>query len=539
VNSQLCFVITKFNTEIKDGGANQKNMPAGRNILLRNICSRWNEAYQIGAAYFTQFANKISKHHESEDFMVLKFLFHLIGASVSLSWAASVYGQAIVTIDGNTTFQTLRGWGGNTYSWILNGWNGWSNDQVYEIAFNELRATHLRLVTEFECWEPENDDGDPHHFNWTYFQSRFQQDDNKALLVRSDFDMMNKIANTFKKKLMIGIWNVPDWMVRDPAKKDHRDLPYSRHAEFAESVAAYLLWARDQRGIHVPEIILANEPDGTYIEYSPQELRDLIKAVGAKFKREGIATKIVAPDLASPYFDPETWVTALLNDSVATSYLSAISYHTYYVDGKPDVWNGKFARIAELAARKKLEVYFTEIGTTPWNIPNTAWPWAFDCMQMWHNAITYGNASLGFQWALLGRDSAVNSDATRNPIFYALEQFFHHVPAGAVRIAARSDHRDLLVSAFKHTAKNSAQFVLINRSAAELQVAVNLQNLNLAALQSYRTSVRENHVRVTEHHVAYHKFSFVIPSHSIMTLAGTMGAMQDAIPPTSPQGVKK
>jgi O-glycosyl hydrolase len=452
--------------------------------------------------------------------------------------AAAAQAQVAVTVDGNTTYQTIRGWGGNTYSWILNGWNGWSDPGVYAIAFNELGTTHLRMVTEFESWEPENDDGDPHHFNWAYFQARFQQTDNNARLVQSDFNMMHQIANTLQKKLMVGIWNAPDWMVQDPAKANHRDLPYRQHAEFAESVAAYLLWARDQRGIHVPEIILANEPDGTYIEYSPAELRDLIKTVGAKFKREGITTKIVAPDLASPYFDPDPWVTTLLDDSVAASYLSAISYHTYYVKGGPDQWNAKFEKIAALAARKKLEVYFTEIGTTPWNIPNATWPWAFDCVQMWHNILTHGNASVGFQWALLGRDCVVNADATRNPIFYALEQFFLHVPVGAVRIAAQSDHPGLLASAFKHAGKNSAQFICINRSATAQPVTVNLQNLDLATLQSYRTSAHENHVRVSDYRTVNHKFQFTQPALSIMTLTGTIIAGEDSIPPTPPAGVR-
>lgn len=470
--------------------------------------------------------------------MTKKLLFHFLFVSAGLGWATLAYGQVTVVIEGNVTFQTILGWGGNTYSWILNGWNGWTNDRVYEIAFNELGTTHLRMVTEFESWEPENDDDDPNHFNWPYFQSRFQQTDNSARLVRSDFDMMHKIANTHEKRLIIGIWNVPNWMVSDPDKKDHRHLPYRMHAEFAESVAAYLLWARDRRGIHVPEIILANEPDGTYLEYSPEALRDLIKIVGAKFKREGITTKIVAPDLASPYFDPDLWVTTLLKDSVAASFLSAISYHTYYAQGGPDQWNKKFARIAELAGTRRLPVYYTEIGTTPWDIPNTTWPWAFACAQMWHNILTHGNANLGFQWALLGRDSAINPEASRNPIFYVLGQFFLHIPAGAVRIAAQSDHSDLLVSAFQHRGNNSAQFVFINRSATALQVTALLQNLNLSALQSYRTSAHERHVRVSDFRAANHKFQFTIPSLSIMTLTGAIVAERDRNPTAPPTGVR-
>jgi O-glycosyl hydrolase len=467
--------------------------------------------------------------------MITKFFSKIIGLGFGLT--ALAHGQATVTIDGGITFQTIHGWGGNTYGWLDHGWNGWEDERVYEIAFNELGTTHLRMVTEFECWEPENDDGDPDHFNWAYFQSRFQQSDTKALLAQSDFNMMNKIVNTFKKKLMIGIWNVPNWMVRDPAKKDHRDLPYDKHAEFAESVAAYLLWAKNQRGIHVPEIVLANEPDGTYLEYSPAELRDLIKTVGAKFNREGITTKIVAPDLASPYFAPEQWVTTLLADSTAASYLSAISYHTYYVDGGPDQWNAKFAKIAELAAEKKLPVYYTEVGTTPWNIPNTAWSWAFDCMQMWHNILTHGNASLGFQWALLGRDNVVNADASRNPIFYALEQFFRHIPIGAVRMAAHADHRDILVSAFKHSGQNTAQIVVINRSAKAEKIVVNFENLTLKAMNGCRTSNSENHVFLFSYPVVNHALHLTIPAAAVMTLEGRIAQKSDIVPPAPPVGV--
>jgi len=469
--------------------------------------------------------------------MTSKILLQLMGVSVGICWTALAHGQTTVTIDGSTTFQTLRGWGGNTYGWTLNEWNGWENDKVYEVAFNELGTTHLRLVSEFECWEPENDDGDPNHFNWAYYESRFQQADTKGLLVQSDFNMMHMITNSFRKQLLIGIWNVPDWMVSDPAKKDHRRLPRTRYAEFAESVAAYLLWARARRGVEIREIVLANEPDGTYLEYSPEELREVIKTVGAKFAREGLATKIVAPDLASPYFDPDLWITTLLADSVAASYLSAISYHTYYVEDNPDVWNAKFARIAELAARKKLEVYYTEIGTTPWNIPNTSWPWAFDCAQRWHNALTWGNASLGYQWALLGRDYVVNPDASRNPIFYVLAQFFQHIPVGAVRVAAHASHRDLLVSAFHHAETQRAQVIFINRAAMNLEVNVDSNNLPLQTLEAYRTSQSEKHIRVAVEQIVGQHFRLYLPSFSITTVTGTTATRQDSIPPAPPQEV--
>lgn len=455
-----------------------------------------------------------------------------------LALTSRAAGQANVTVDGNQTYQTIRGWGGNSYSWILNGWNGWTNPRVNAIAFNELGTTHVRLVTEFGCWEARNDDEDPEHFNWEYFASRFEQHDTEALLVQSDFNMMDSLAHRFGKQVLPGIWNVPDWMVTDSTLTRERDLPRSKHAEFAESVAAYLLWAKNRRGILISEIVLANEPDGYQVAYSPAELRDLIKTVGAKFRREGLTTKIVAPDLASPYYDPEQWVAPLLADSVAASYLSAISYHTYFVDGGPDQWNAKFERIAELAQSKGLAVYFTEIGTTPWNIPNTTWPWAFECLQMWHNVLTHGNASRGYQWALLGRDQAVNADASRNPIFHALQQFFLHVPVAARRVAAQSSHPDLLASAFEHAAQASLTIVLINRAPTALTVNLTLQNLKVSSLEAFRTSAQEPHRQLASLPVAARNLQVTLASQTILTLTGSLVPEKDVRPPSPPTGVR-
>jgi hypothetical protein len=156
---------------------------------------------------------------------------------------------------------------------------------------------------------------------------------------------------------------------------------------------------------------------------------------------------------------------------------------------------------------------------------------------MWHNILTHGNASLGFQWALLGRDSAINSDATRNPIFFALQQFFQHIPIGSRRIAARSDHPNLLVSAFKHVEKNCAQIILINRAPIDLSIVVHLQNLNLGELESFRTSEREPHVPVSTFHLSGQQIQLSMPSTSIMTFTGTMTVAKDVVPPSPPTGV--
>lgn len=155
---------------------------------------------------------------------------------------------------------------------------------------------------------------------------------------------------------------------------------------------------------------------------------------------------------------------------------------------------------------------------------------------MWHNVLTYGNANVSYQWALLGKDYVVNPDASRNPIFYALAQFFYHIPPGAVRVATTSNEQDLLVSAFRHTERNSLQMVFINRAHTELRLNVDLQNLALTNVTCYRTSEHERHVRLADTFPAQPQFSFTIPARAIVTLSGNIGA--DSATPATPEGLR-
>ena len=75
-------------------------------------------------------------------------------------------------------------------------------------------------------------------------------------------------------------------------------IPRERWGELAESIGAYLLYARQHYGWE-PALLSFNEPDeGVKVEYSPQELRDLIKLVGAHLEKVGLRTKFAVPETA-------------------------------------------------------------------------------------------------------------------------------------------------------------------------------------------------------------------------------------------------
>jgi len=132
----------------------------------------------------------------------------------------------------------------------------------------------------------------------------------------------------------------------------------------------------------------------------------------------------------------------------------------------------------------------------------------------------------------------VNVDASRNPIFHALQQFFLHVPVAARRVAAHASHPDLLVSAFKHAAQANITIVLINRAATALTVNLTLQNLRVSSLQAFCTSAHEPHRQLASLPVADQKLQTILASQTILTLTGSLVPEKDARPPSPPTGVR-
>lgn len=91
----------------------------------------------------------------------------------------SVNAQSCVVslqIDGAAKYQTMDGFGVNiNTAWWFNG--EYTDAKVTQPAINllvdSLGATIFRAVIEEIDWEAVNDDNDPNHFNWTYYNSVF------------------------------------------------------------------------------------------------------------------------------------------------------------------------------------------------------------------------------------------------------------------------------------------------------------------------------------------------------------------------------
>ena len=84
-------------------------------------------------------------------------------------------GPVAVTINPSVKHQTIRGWG------VSRDWRDdfrrrvprKLKDQLLDDAVNELGLTRRRFIADIysQLWEPLNDNADPHHLNWSAFNT--------------------------------------------------------------------------------------------------------------------------------------------------------------------------------------------------------------------------------------------------------------------------------------------------------------------------------------------------------------------------------
>lgn len=361
--------------------------------------------------------------------------------------------------------------------------------RVIDAAYGQIGITMGHLdVGPYENFEPSsyttaNDDDDPYTFNWPAFNF-VRADGQKSGVVDParghGFDNFTIHSGTNVR------WSDP-WMAA------LRQSNYRRYLEeMAENVVAPLVYFRDKFGITTRWHHLFNEPltgNGELGAGSVQEIVDLVKAVGERFRREGLgALRFV---VASEETEEASLAAAraVLADPDARRLVGAISYHTYpygsiYSDvnrilatsgaGQPDAGRIKVRNdIRDLAKQHGVQVWMTEVSN------GRAGP--LDSMRgraiHIHDELRHAGASS--YWAMFqawdglatrgtcDEDCLVHFNRARGTVSisgtgYAIGHYARWVRRGAVRVEARSDDPLVLVSAFRDAASAKLVAVVIN-----------------------------------------------------------------------------
>lgn len=364
-----------------------------------------------------------------------------------------------------TTFQTIENISGN-YCQSHFGRNPESvDDAVGQFVTNRLKPTNIRFAIPAKHWEPVNDNDSPLQLNWEGFKDEG--------FPRSLFEMLRRMKQQNGVTTFTGsIWDLPEWMISNPERREQRQVKPEMYAELAENMMSFVRRAKDTYGVTI-DYLSFNESDGGYqILFSPQEMIDFIKAAIPVMKQMGVSVKFLTGDVHKtdatlPY------VTPILADASIRPYLGPISYHSWW---SSDIADAEFEKIAALGKKYNLPVWCAEVGYDAflWKTPElfSSWKNAWELAKIYHRILRYSRAVVTHYWTFQNNYPLASPDTlTHYPAFAYTERLVQHFQPGTVIIDAADNDPDLWVLAGKlRNGKLVVQVLNIGTTAKEASI---------------------------------------------------------------------
>ena len=487
--------------------------------------------------------------------------------TVSLITICSLYLRAdavTVTIDEDTEFQTIDGFGGSIMMWISeNKDEDWARYCAQEIGVSIVRCDlHPEIIGKF--------DNEQHFVDDITTNMGFMNSS------ASEIDIGFTAAKNFHEnrldemKIMVSVWTQPHWM--KVGAEDCRPDEWNRYTmggtlphtdEGREQNARYLTAAlkliENDYDITIYGISPQNELDWwhaceTYTESCKKYYSGDEEGPGyctwipeTKRLREELDTrgldhvKIIGPEHGT--FGPGEWnawqqmkyVRDIYNDPEMLDILDVWAVHSYGVPNSPDplgrtnwswLWDGYNGENPELKWKG-----YKEFGKPNWQTECEAGDNTWDGGAMVlanriQDALIAGHASAFIPWAMGTPDPGKYEVTSTTPPYSlpktaAFRHFSRYVRPGAVRLeAGPDDPTGVTVSAFRHKAHGTITIVLINNgSAATADITLPAFTNDIASFDVF-TSTPEASWQQTSVSPIDGDISIDVPESGIVTIYG-------------------
>jgi hypothetical protein len=377
-----------------------------------------------------------------------KFVFSIVFAG--LLFIGRRAQCADIVINPAQTFQTIAGWGhgggvlggtANAESMLPAALADPVNYQYLDFLTDDLGLTGTRT------WEvgpridgTGTDDGDCDVVDWNLFEADTFSAQDAAYLLH----YQNRIlAEGFQPSF----YSSPGYPTH---ASDQKPWVMNHPGERAQQIWASALYMKTNYGLNISYAVIYNEPS-----IASSILTDDIKALGPRFLRYGLSTRVQYAECVAPQTD-WNYITPVLNDAELWQSIGRISFHNY---GTADPYR---SYLRDYGKARGLTTAQTEMGNP-----------TFDDL---FNDLTLAGVSY---WEV-----AYSANATLVPnvgltaftpstTYFRLRQLMHYVRPGAVRINAAASDPSLHVLAFLQGGKVTT--VIENTSGSA-------QTINLSAL---------------------------------------------------------
>ncbi|MFQ5799856.1 MAG: hypothetical protein ACE5H0_14355 [Bacteroidota bacterium] len=207
---------------------------------------------------------------------------------------------------------------------------------LLKLLFSDLRCTHVRVWIQPAGIEMQNDNDDPKVMNWNAFN--WEGDSKKAMGKTQRESRRNGLREwgeflSAAREAGSVTWiptpgGMPPWL-KEGLSRPPDDAWFEEYAEWA---AAHLLFLKRTFGMEAPYWTFHNEADHIRHARTTVFWKRWVKAVGNRFRKEGLKTKLMIPDYMNVY-KAVPLVAEVLKDRDVRQFVGALAYHHYRSSG--------------------------------------------------------------------------------------------------------------------------------------------------------------------------------------------------------------
>lgn len=431
---------------------------------------------------------------------------------------ANIYAASAVTVDGDTVYQTIDGFGVSEAFHQSNNiarLGDTKKKEIYELLFSTTKGAGFSIFRSIlgdgGTWG-NADDGpnktmQPSENTWDWTESN---DDQLAMYkeIRDEYGI---------KKLLYTVWSPPAWMKTNNSVVGG-SLRTDKYQAYATYLAEHIKNYKSKFGVEITHIGIQNEPnlETSYSSclWTSSQFKTFMKDyLVPTFDNEGITAQVVMSENMN--FN-EQYAIDCLYDSVAVKRTDIVGAHNY----------GSSYTTFPKTKEKGKGIWMTEVSDMNNNdlSMNDGMRWAKEV----HDFMTITQGNAWFYWwgacfkthngeGLIQMD--LNSKTYKvGKRLYTLGQYSRFIRPGWKRISATaSPANEVYVTAYKDPETGNFAIVAINKGYSTQSINYTLKNLSADSVTPYTTSANQNLEEGSKIEINSSSFTANLPANSVTT----------------------
>lgn len=447
---------------------------------------------------------------------------------LSIALPANMYAASAVTVDWNTAYQTIDGFGvseafhqSNNIALLGEA----KQNEIYDLLFSTTNGAGFSIFRSIlgdggtwgNATDGPNRTMQPSETTWDWTASNDDQ-----------IPMIKTIQSTYGiKNILYTVWSPPAWM-KTTGSVARGSLKTDKYQAYATYLAEHIKNYKSKFGIDITHIGISNEPDletaySSCTWTAAQFKTFMSNYLVPTFDREGITAKVIVGEKMTC---SESLAIDSLNDAVAVKRTDIVGCHNYgstYVPfpttkakGK-GIWqteisdmNGNDITITDgLKWSREIHDFMTVTQGNAWNY------WWGACYK------TYNGEGL----IQMDMNSKTYKVAKR---LYTIGQYARFIRPGWQRISATANPvSGVYVTAYKDPSTGNFAIVAMNNSSAGQSVTYTLNGFSPSSVTPFTTSATQNLAEGAKIALSGSSFTGTIAANSITTFVGSTGSSQE------------